>query len=387
MRKSVRRAGGFAEKGITVWRSTIAEVKTSAIRDNIRAIRARVGSGVKIMPAVKANGYGHGAVEASRACLEGGADVLCVACLEEGLELREAGLDAPILILSCSTLAAAESIVEANISSTVCDVDLAVELSKAAVKQRKKSSVHIKIDTGMGRIGVPVTSAIEYARAIFQLPGLVIEGVFTHFPSSDECDKAFTLSQISMFKKLLAGLGHQGIHIPLAHASNSGGILAFPEADFDAVRPGIMIYGIYPSSDAPRSIPLIPALTLKTSIVFMKDVEPGATISYGRTYTSKQRSKVATIPIGYADGYPRSFSNKGEALVRGEIVPIIGRVCMDQCMIDVTGVLGVNLGDEVVLYGGGCERLNLTSVAERVGTIPYELTCAIGNRVPRRYVE
>lgn len=371
---------------VPVWRPTYAEVDTSAISDNIRAIRARVGPGVRIMPAVKANGYGHGAVETSRACLAGGADALCVACLEEAIELRHAGLSAPILILGCSTLDSAETIVEAGISSALCDIDFARALSDAAVKLGKNASVHVKVDTGMGRIGVPAVSALEFVRTIVELPGLSLDGIFTHFPSSDEADRSYTLSQISTFGKVLAGVRHQGIRIPMAHASNSGAILAFPEADFDAVRPGIMIYGLYPSSDVPRSIALREALSLKTRIAFLKEVEPGTTVSYGRTYTANRRARIATLPIGYADGYSRFLSNNGEAAVRGVVVPIVGRVCMDQCLIDVTDVPGVETGDEVTLYGGGCEKLNLTRIAERIGTVPHELPCALSKRVPRKYI-
>lgn len=369
-----------------MFRPTIAEIDTSAITDNIKAIKAAVGSGIKIMPAVKANGYGHGAVETSRACLAGGADALCVACVEEALELRDAGFNVPILILGCSGSDAVEAIVNAGISATVCDLEFAKAASDAAVKQGKKASVHVKVDTGMGRIGVPPVAAVDFVRALSALPALSIDGIFTHFPTSDEADRSFTLSQISTFGKILGGIKHQGLPVPMAHTSNSGGILAFPEARFEAVRPGIIVYGVYPSSEVVHSISLRQALTLKTRIVFLKEVDPGTTISYGRTYTAKRRTKVATLPIGYADGYYRLLSNNGEALVRGVIAPIVGRICMDQCLLDVTDVPGVGVGDEVVLYGGGCERLNFTHIAERIGTTPHELPCMLSKRVPRRYL-
>jgi alanine racemase len=365
---------------------TVAEVDLSAIRDNIRAIRARVGLHVRIMPAVKADGYGHGAVQTSLACLDGGADALCVANVEEAIALRDAGVSVPILILGCSTRAAVEPILEHEITAAICDMGSAEALSDAAVRKGTQTPVHIKVDTGMGRIGVPAESAIEFARAVGGLPGLRIEGVFTHFPSSDEADPSFTLSQISAFKKVLGGLKRHGIRVPTAHASNSGGVLAFPQADFDAVRPGIMIYGSYPSSVVRRSIPLRQAMTLKTRIVFLKEAESGTSVSYGRTHTLRRRSKVATIPIGYADGYLRAFSNRGEAAVGGVRVPIIGRVCMDQCLVDVTDVCNVAVGDEVILYGGGYDFLDLTYVAERIGTISDELVAAVSKRVPRVYI-
>ena len=323
---------------LNMQRPTYAEVDLSAIRDNIRAIRRRVGDGVRIMPAVKANGYGHGAVRVSQACLDAGADVLCVACVEEGSELRAAGIDAPLLILGCAVPDAAEDAVRLDMTTAVCEMNLARALSRAAVNQGKRALVHIKIDTGMGRIGIRPEDAVEFARAVGALSGISVDGLFTHFPSSDEADKAFTHRQIDRFTSTVASVRAAGVEVPIAHASNSGGILAFPEADFDAVRPGIMIYGCYPSDEVERSIAIREALTFKTRIVFVKEVEPGATVSYGRTFVASRPSVIATLPVGYADGYSRLLSNEGEAAVRGTRVPIVGRVCMDQILIDVTDV-------------------------------------------------
>ena len=374
------------ELGYAMLRPTYAEVELSAITDNIRAIRSRVGDGVKIMPAVKADGYGHGAFRVSLACLEGSADVLCVACAEEGIELREAGVEAPILILSCMPAGAAEDIVAFDLTSTACDMDFARALSQAAVKQNRTALVHIKVDTGMGRIGVAGGELTAFALAIAALPGLRIEGLFTHFPSSDESDRSYTTAQIEAFREIVESLRSAGVAVPVVHASNSGGILAYPDADFDGVRPGIMVYGCYPSTEVVRSIPIREALTLKTRIAFLKESDAGATVSYNRTHTLTRRSKVATLPIGYADGYFRALSNQGEAAVRGMRVPVIGRVCMDQIMIDVTDVPNVALGDEVVLYGGGYDYLSVPAIADKIGTISYELFCAIGKRVPRVYI-
>ncbi|MHB9036027.1 MAG: alanine racemase [Armatimonadota bacterium] len=365
---------------------TYAEVDLSAIRDNIRAVRARVGEGVKIMPAVKANGYGHGAVQVSKACLDSGADVLCVSSLEEGAELREAGFDAPIMTLGCSPNDAAESLVKYGITSTVCDISFAKSISNAAVRLGKTATCHIKVDTGMGRIGVRLEDAVDFVRAVAGLPSVMVEGLFTHFPCSDEQDRSFTLAQVETFRDVAFRLKRAGVEISLLHTSNSGGILTFPEADFSAVRPGIIVYGHYPSCEVAKSIPVREALTLKTRIVFLKDAERGTGISYGRTHTLKRRSKVATLPVGYGDGYSRLLSNKGEAAVRGVRVPLIGRVCMDQCMIDVTDVPGVECGDEVILYGGGYDYLSVSRIAEKIGTISYEVLCNIGQRVPRVYV-
>ncbi|MCE5315438.1 MAG: alanine racemase [Armatimonadota bacterium] len=364
---------------------TYAEVDLSAIRNNVKAIRKRVGEPVKIMPAVKANGYGHGAIQVSRACLDGGADALCVSSLEEGVELRDAGVDVPILTLGCLPVNAAQAMVDYGITSTVCEIDYANALSDAAVRLGKTTLVHIKIDTGMGRIGIRPNDTLDFARTLAALPNVLIEGMFTHFPCSDESDRSFTLGQIEAFRDTAIRLKRAGIEVPLLHTSNSGGILAFPEADFNAVRPGIMIYGYYPSDEVARSIPIREAMTLKTHITFLKNAERGTSISYGRTHVLKRKSRVATLPIGYGDGYPRLLSNKGEAVVRGTRVPLIGRVCMDQCMIDVTDVPGVGVGDEVTLYGGGYDFLSVSHIAEKVGTISYEVLCNIGQRVPRVY--
>lgn len=366
--------------------TTWAEVDLSAIRDNIRAIRARVGQNVAIMPAVKANAYGHGAIEVGKACLNAGADALCVACVDEAVELREAGINAPMLILGCSFPDVAGEIVRRRVSATVCNTDFARALSDAAVAQNTRATVHVKIDTGMGRIGIRPEDAADFIRDLARLPGLDIAAIFTHFPCSDEADRAFTLSQIETMKKLVSGARRSGLAVPVVHASNSGGILAFPEADFNAVRPGIMVYGHYPSQEVTKSIRIREALSLKTRIVFLKDAEPGTAVSYGRTHRLTRRSRIATLPIGYADGYNRLLSNKGEAAVRGVRVPVIGRVCMDQILIDVTDVPGVQLGDEVTLYGGGYDYLSVTRIAADLNTIPYEVLCNIGRRVPRVYV-
>ncbi len=367
-------------------RPTIAEVDLSAIRYNISNIRSRVGQNVKIIPAVKANGYGHGAVQVSKACIDASANMLGVACLEEAIELREAGFDTPILILGCLNPTAAEYVTRYNIQSTICDFKYAKMLSDAAVKQNKKVAVHVKVDTGMGRIGISADSAVDFIKSVIALPNIYLMGVFTHFPSADEADKEYTYKQIAIFNKLILDIKSQGVVVPMFHSSNSGAILAFPEADYDAVRPGIMVYGSYPSEEVVRSIAIREALTLKSKIVFLKEVAPETSISYGRTFTTKRRSKIATVPIGYADGYPRALSNKGEVAVKGVRAPVVGRVCMDQTLIDVTDVPDVQVGDDVVLYGGGFDFLSVSKIASMIGTISYELFCAISPRVSRVYL-
>lgn len=371
-------------------RPTIAEIDLSAIKDNIRAIRQRVGPAVKIIPAVKANAYGHGAVAVSRACVEAGADMLGVACVDEAIELRNAGIAAPLLILGCCEAEAVEDIVRIGAVSVCCDIGFARALSQAAVKLGRTAAVHVKIDTGMGRIGVAPDEAVEFTRQVGSLPNISVEGVLTHFPSADEKDRSFTRNQIALFKKIVEAIKKEvvvpGVRNLCVHASNSAGILAYPEADFDAVRPGIMVYGLYPSDAVPRSVEIREALTFKTRIVFLKEVPPGTSISYGRTYITTRRQKIATLPVGYADGYPRRLSNCGEVVVRGMRVPVVGRVCMDQTMIDVSNVPGVATGDEVILYGGGYDYLSVSVVAQKIDTISYELLCNISSRVPRIYI-
>ncbi|MDH7601224.1 MAG: alanine racemase [Armatimonadota bacterium] len=371
-------------------RPTVALVDLSAIRENVQAIRKRIGSRVKLIPAVKANAYGHGAVPVSRACLEAGADMLGVACVDEAIELREAGIKAPLLILGCCEYAAAEEIVRQEVTAACCDLKFAQALSEVATKLGKKAAVHVKIDTGMGRIGIQPEEAVEFVRRVSALPGISVEGLFTHFPSADEPDSSFTKSQIALFRTTIDTIKRECpslVSQMCSHASNSAGVLAYPEADFDAVRPGIMIYGLYPSENVPRTVTVRECLTLKTRIVFLKWVRPGTPISYGRTYVAPDKRLIATIPIGYADGYSRRLSNCGDAVVRGVKVQVVGRVCMDQTMLDVTDVPGVSVGDEVILYGGGYEHLSVSSIAAKIGTISYEVLCNIGARVPRIYID
>ncbi|MBO7394122.1 MAG: alanine racemase [Abditibacteriota bacterium] len=359
-----------------------AIVDLSAVKSNIEAIKKLVG-GRAVMPAVKANGYGHGSVEVAASCIAGGADALCVSCVNEGIELRNAGITKDIIILGSMPSEVCEEIAAYNLTPAVCSLEFAEALSKAAakVKEGEKQKIHLKLDTGMGRIGVRSEDAPDFAEKLRAFGNLDLEGMFTHFPCSDENDRSFTLEQIEKFAKVQSVL-----KVRLPHAANSGAVLGYPEAYFAGVRPGIIVYGYYPSDECPRTIDLKRALTLKTEIAFLKTVPAGTSVSYGRTYKTNRPSKIATLPIGYADGYPRVLSGRGEAAVRGVRVPIVGRICMDMCMADVTDVPGVSVGDEVTLYGGGYDYLSVDKIAEKAGTISYELLCAIGNRVPRIYI-
>ena len=368
-------------------RPTIAEIDLDAIAFNVRQTRALVGPNVRICAAVKADAYGHGAVPVSRTILENGIEMLGVATLEEALDLREAGISAPILLLQCTPAGDIPEIVRNDLSTMVCSRSFASRLSDEAIKADKRVKVHIKVDTGMGRVGVQADETVSLARELSTMPGIEIEGIFTHFACADEDEQAFTHQQIADFHDVIQAVEAAGIHIPFRHAANSAGMLNVPESYFNMVRPGIMLYGLYDSGFVSRTPELRQALTLKTGIVFLKELPAESTVSYGRTYTTRRRSLVATIPIGYADGYNRRLSNTAHVLVRGVRVPIIGRVCMDQTMLDVTDVPGVSIGDEVVLYGKqGDQLITMEEIESLLGTISYEIVCSLSKRVPRVYV-
>ncbi len=368
-------------------RPTWTEINLGAIAHNIRAIRRKVGRDIKILTVVKADAYGHGAIETSRILLENGAGLLGVAIPEEGIELRQAGINASIVILGSLLPEQLDSVVEFSLTPTICDLLIARELSHLAQKLHRKIKVHVKVDTGMGRLGVRHEDAVNLIKEVKSLNNLEIEGIYTHLATSDEKDKGFAYEQIGLFRNILEQLHAQNIHnIPLKHAANSGAILDIPTSYFNMVRPGLILYGLYPSNEVSRSINLQPAMTFKTRVAYIKDVEKGTTIGYGRTYKTSKPSRIAILPVGYVDGYSRSFSNRGEVIVNGYRAPIIGRVCMDQCVIDVSAVPDVSTGNEVVLYGKQqTEEIPIETAASLIGTIPYEIVCTIGRRVPRVY--
>ncbi|MDO8589085.1 MAG: alanine racemase [Armatimonadota bacterium] len=366
--------------------SASAEINLEAIRGNLRAIRRKTGSGVRMMAVVKANAYGHGAVNVARAALDGGADTFGVAHVEEAVDLRQAGITSPILALGISSHKETEEILAHDLAATVCDMEFARALSASAAKRGKNARVHVKIDTGMGRIGVRLNDAASFVEQISSLPGICVEGIFTHFPSADEEDRGFTCRQIEDFRSLLARLEERGLRPPLAHAANSGAVLDYPDSYLDMVRAGLIMYGCYPSDCASRSIAIAPALTFKTHVVFVKEIDKDDSVSYGRTFKAARKTRVATIPVGYADGFSRRLSNRGQVLLRGRRVPVIGRVCMDQTMLDVSEVPEARVGDEVILYGSqGNETVSVEDIARMIGTAPHDVLCAIGQRVTRIY--
>ena len=367
-------------------RPTSARVDLQALAHNFAEV-VRRAEDRKILAVVKAQAYGHGAVPVSRRLLSLGADMLGVALIEEGRELRAAGIDAPILVMGAEFPEQAEAIAALQLIPALTSMSVARALSTAAKKLKINVSVHVKIDTGMGRIGISPDEAPGFVAALRKLPGIEVQGLMTHFADADLRDKEFASIQLDRFEALVKGLDARGMSIPVRHAANSSAILDYRRALFTMVRPGLMLYGYNPLEAGAVKADLRPVLSLTTRIAFLKKVPAGVPISYGRTFVTNRESLIATLPIGYADGYSRALSNKGEALVRGVRAPVVGRVCMDMCMIDVTGVPAVSEGDEVLLIGSqGNERITAEDIAAKTGTIAYEVLCGISSRVPRIYL-
>lgn len=366
------------------YRPTWAEIDLDAIRYNFSQVKNIVKGTIKVLVVVKADAYGHGASQISKALIKEGVDYLGVAAVDEAIQLRQANIKKPILILSNILAKEADIVVRHDITQTVCTPDIAKLLNRSAKKQNKIAKVHIKVDTGMGRLGVWHERAFDFIKDILHLKNIKIEGIYTHLASADEDDAAFTHSQIEKFSQLIDNLLKHNIHLPLRHAANSMGVISFKNSHLNLVRPGLMIYGLYPRLDIP--VKLHPAMSFKTKIIYLKETPPGRTISYGRTHVTKTHTKIATIPVGYADGYNRLLSNKAQVLVRGTRCPVVGRVCMDHTMIDVGSIKDVRVGDEVVLMGNqGKERITAEELANLCGTIPYEIVCWVSKRVPRVY--
>ena len=354
---------------------------------NLQQIKKLTG-GKKIIAIIKADAYGHGAVELSK-IVEKEADMAAVAVLGEAIELRKSGFKKPILILGCTPCEFADEIVKYDITQSVFTMELAEAISIEAVKQNKTANIHIKIDTGMGRIGYMVNSqSVSEIKKISGLKNLKLEGIFTHFATSDEKDKSYTYIQLERFNKILKDLEDVGIKFELRHAANSAAIIDMPEAYFDAVRPGVILYGYYPSCDVQKSrLNLKPVMSLKAKIVYVKTVPEGCSISYGRKFITKRESRIATLPFGYADGYTRLLSGKANVIVNGKLAKIVGNICMDQCMVDVTDCTDVKEGTEVTVMGQEGEALiDANVLAEEIGTINYEFLCMVSKRVPRIYV-
>lgn len=368
-----------------------AEVDLGALTNNLKEIRRVTRKGAKIMAIVKADAYGHGYLEVTKTLLEGGADALGVAFLDEALQLRARGIRVPILILGATHPKWAADLVENDIIPTVIDAELPRAISAEARRQGKTAKIHIKIDTGMNRIGFRFADGDtpEKILEIAALPNIEVEGIFTHFARADEREKSHTKLQFERFMAVCAALSQRGLDIPVKHCCNSAGLIEYPEMHLDMVRPGIILYGLYPSQEVCRDrLRLMPAMELFAGITNIKSICAGESVSYGGAYTAKEARRVATLPIGYADGYARSLGDRAAALVGGAKVRVIGKICMDQCMLDVTNVKNINVGDSALLFG---QQNNLSIPVEEIaglmGTINYEVLCVIGRRIPRVYIQ
>ncbi len=367
-------------------RPTRVIVDLGAIAHNIRVLKNHIGHHVRLMAVVKADAYGHGAVPVAGAALSSGVDWLGVALVEEGIRLRRAGLSAPVLILSGAIPQAADQIVRHNLTASVFTWESVLAMNQAAEAYGRKVPIHIKVDTGMGRIGLDPRNVLPFLEGMRPLRHLFVEGIFSHFASADARAKVSALRQLTEFKNLIASLDAQRIKIPLKHIANSAATIDMPESHMDMVRSGISIYGLYPSREVNASLGLVPAMTMATGILFIKEIPEGTPVSYGHTFVTHRRSRIATLPVGYGDGYPRLLSNQSRVLVCGMRAPVVGRICMDMTMIDVTDVPHARVGDEVILFGNQSgSEIGIDEIAEMAGTINYEITCGITKRVPRRY--
>ncbi len=354
------------------------------LEHNLSQVRKVIGKGVKIMVTIKADAYGHGLIPLAKKLQQGKVDYFGVASIDEGIKLRQAGIKLPILVLGVVLKEHVRALLKHNLQATVADFEFARALSKIASRLKMPAVVHLKVDTGMGRIGLAHSRAFELIKKIHGLDFIKIEGIFTHFPLAD-FNQDFTESQISAFYGLVEELRSSGIRIPLAHAANSSGLARHRKGHFNMVRPGLIIYGLYPTG-LPK-VNLKPLLSLKTKIVFVKRVPKDSGISYGLTYITKKDTTVVTLPIGYGDGYPRNLSNLGPVLIKGKRFTISGRVCMDQVMVDVSDTQ-VRVGDEAVLIGRqGKHKITTEELAQLSATIPYEIVCGLGSRIPRVYID
>ena len=363
------------------------EVDLDNFIGNLKEIKRLIGPHVDFMQAVKADAYGHGAIEISNVALKNGARMLGVANADEGVQLRVSGIEAPIVILGPSTESEIEEIIKYNLTPSVSDLTFARKLQKAVKKAGSTISVHIEVDTGMGRGGTMHSEALQLIRDVLALPDITLEGIFTHLASS-EITIPYNDQQWQLFSNLLTELEARNIKIPIRHMDNSGAILNYPQFNLDMVRPGIMTYGIYPSPATEAKARLAPVMSFKTTIVLIKDFPPGYGIGYNSTYITKEKTRIATIPVGYGDGYGIVLSNQGEALINGKRAPIVGRISMDLCTIDVTNIPDCAVGDEVVLLGKqGNEYISANEIAAKAKTISYEVLCALGKRAPRIFLQ
>ncbi|HOE63691.1 MAG TPA: alanine racemase [Candidatus Sumerlaeota bacterium] len=371
-----------------IYRPTIAAISLDAVKHNIQAIQKKVGAACQVMAVVKANAYGHGMAQVAQASLEAGAARIGVATVDEAAILRDLKIKAPILVMGPALLEHAEFFIARNISAAVGSIEAARAFGRAARKLGKKARIHIKTDTGMGRFGFWWENLAALLPEIKKIRGLHLEGCFTHFATSDIADYAYTKWQHENFKKLLDSAARQKIRFDIIHAANSGAIMQHPETYHDCVRAGVMLYGMLPDQKTKPTVPIKPVMTLTTRLVEIRQHPKGRCISYGCTWQTPRASRIGILPIGYGDGYSRKFSNKGQVLIRGRRAPIVGRVCMDQTLVDLSAIPEAQIGDRVLLWGENeLGVLKVEEAAKWMGTITYEVTCALGARIPRVYIK
>ncbi|SHH57876.1 alanine racemase [Clostridium grantii] len=365
------------------------EINLDNLAYNIKQIK-KISRCKEIMAVVKADAYGHGSIDVVPELLENGADSLAVAVISEAIELRKSGIEAPILILGFTSPAHFSELLKYDLEQSSFSYEYTELLSEEAGKNFKKAKIHICVDTGMGRIGfLPNEESIEQVYKISKLPNIKIEGIFSHFSTADETDKSYSIEQMKKFNAFCEKLSELGVSLGKKHIGNSAAIMDIPDAHFDAVRPGIVLYGYYPSNEVDKNqIELKPVMQLKTNIVHLKKVPKNFSVGYGRNFITKKESVIATLPVGYADGYTRALNGKAKVIVKKEFAAVVGKICMDQCMIDVSHIKNVSVGDEVILIGNtGDKKFDADDMAEALGTINYEIVCMIGRRVPRVYIK
>jgi alanine racemase len=364
--------------------STRAVIDADAFRKNLESVRSYCGPGPGIMAVVKANAYGHGMVEIAHEAVRSGADSLAVARIDEALELRGEGIDHPLIVFEIARESSLPAAFAAKVGLTVSSRAGAAAISAAASRAGTTAPIHIKVDTGMTRLGFPAAGAVGEILEVLRLPHLRLESVYSHFATSESEEPAFAREQLGRFLDITEALQRSGVDIPSRHMANSGAIIGIPGSHLDMVRPGIMLYGYPPRRGMEEQYPVRPVMSLVSSIALLRSVEPGTSVSYGRRYTTLRPTTIATVPIGYADGYPRTLTNRASALVGGRRYPVVGTICMDHVMLDLGEESGCSEGDKVTLIGvDGGERISAWDIAEATGTIPYEITCRVAARVPR----
>ncbi|PKM83520.1 MAG: alanine racemase [Firmicutes bacterium HGW-Firmicutes-13] len=372
-------------------RPTWAEINLDNLIFNLGEFRKKLKKSVKIMSVVKADGYGHGAVQVARVAVENGSDYLGVGFLDEGVELRKADIDAPILILGYTSPEQAEDLLRYRLIPTVFSMDLVSALAGEARRRGERARVHVKVDTGMSRLGIfSWEEAAEFVEELNRIPAVEVEGLYTHFATADERDKSFALYQLARFEEMVERLSKRGIEIPLKHAANSAAAIDLVQTHLDMIRLGISLYGLYPSQEVKKTgVDLKPVMSLKTKVIHLKKVPPGTGVSYGRTFVTEHESWLATLPLGYGDGYSRLLTGKARVLIKGRRYPVAGRICMDQMVVDMGKEdPDIEAGEEVVVIGEqGSDAITADEVAHWLGTINYEVTCAVNKRVPRIYIQ